>query len=73
MPFPPGHYYKNGEFVCYNDITAVDKVIYDDLEKVCSNIHDKLVAGVEKRLDADAKVGFLVSGGLDSSQDCASA
>ena len=71
MPFPPGHYYKNGEFVCYNDITAVDKVIYDDLEKVCSNIHDKLVAGVEKRLDADAKVGFLLSGGLDSSLVCA--
>ena len=71
MPFPPGHYYKNGEFVCYNDITAVDKVIYDDLETVCSNIHDKLVAGVEKRLDADAKVGFLLSGGLDSSLVCA--
>ena len=71
MPFPPGHYYKNGKFVCYNDITAVDRVIYDDLEKVCSNIHDKLVAGVEKRLDADAKVGFLLSGGLDSSLVCA--
>ena len=71
MPFPPGHYYKDGEFICYNDITKVDKVVYDDLETVCSNIHDKLVAGVEKRLDADAKVGFLLSGGLDSSLVCA--
>ena len=71
MPFPPGHYYKNGEFHCYCDITAVDKVIHDDLETVCRNIHDKLVAGVEKRLDADAKVGFLLSGGLDSSLVCA--
>lgn len=71
MPFPPGHFYKNGEFVCYCDITAVDKVIEDDLETVCKNIHDKLVKGVEKRLDADAKVGYLLSGGLDSSLVCA--
>lgn len=71
MPFPPGHYWKNGEFTCYCDITKVDSVIHDDLETVCKNIHDKLVAGVEKRLAADAKVGFLLSGGLDSSLVCA--
>lgn len=70
MPFPPGHYWKDGEFHCYCDITKVDEVIHDDLETVCRNIHDKLVAGVEKRLDSDAKVGFLLSGGLDSSLVC---
>jgi asparagine synthase (glutamine-hydrolysing) len=70
MPFPPGHYYKDGKFHCYCDITSVDKVIYDDIDTVCKNIHDKLVAGVEKRLAADAKVGFLLSGGLDSSLVC---
>ena len=63
MPFPPGYYYKGGQFVCYCDIAKVDDVCYDDLETVCRNIHDKLVTGVEKRLVADAEVGFLLSGG----------
>ena len=71
MPFPPGHYYKDGQFVCYRDIAHVEAVCHDDLETVCRRIHDKLVAGVEKRLVADAKVGFLLSGGLDSSLVCA--
>lgn len=71
MPFPPGHYYKDGKFVCYRDIAHVDAVCHDELETVCGKIHDKLVAGVEKRLVADAKVGFLLSGGLDSSLVCA--
>ena len=70
-PFPPGYYWKGGEFVCYSDIAKVDEVCRDDLETVCRNIHDKLIAGVQKRLVADAKVGFLLSGGLDSSLVCA--
>ena len=71
MPFPPGHYYKDGRFVCYHDIARVDRFCHDGLEEVCGNIREKLIAGVEKRLVADAKVGFLLSGGLDSSLVCA--
>ena len=71
LPFPPGHYYKNGKFVCYHDATKVKTVCRDDLETACRNIREKLIAGVEKRLVADAKVGFLLSGGLDSSLVCA--
>ncbi len=67
MPFPPGHYYKDGKFVCYNDIARDREYHGDDLETVCKNIKEKLVSGVEKRLVAYAKVGFLLSGGLDSS------
>lgn len=71
MPFPPGHYYKNGSFTCYCDIAKPEHILTHNLETVCKNIHDKLVAGVKKRLIADAKVGFLLSGGLDSSLVCA--
>lgn len=58
-------------FEKYCDITHVSRVCTDDLERVCANIHDKLTEGVRKRLIADAKVGFLLSGGLDSSLVCA--
>ena len=71
MPFPPGHYYKDGKFICYCDISRAETVCRDGLETACANIREKLVEGVEKRLVADAKVGFLLSGGLDSSLVCA--
>lgn len=71
MPFPTGHYYKDGKFICYCDIAAVTNICGDDLETACKKIHDKLTAGVKKRLVSDAKVGFLLSGGLDSSLVCA--
>ncbi len=71
LPFPPGHYYAGGKFVRYADLTTVDRYAEDDLDTVCVQIREKLIAGVEKRLDADAPLGFLLSGGLDSSLVCA--
>lgn len=71
IPFPPGYYYDGDKFVRYCDIAAVHKVSGDGVEEACKNIREKLVAGIEKRLVADAKVGFLLSGGLDSSLVCA--
>jgi len=71
LPFPPGHYWKNGRFVRYADAARAETVCRDELETACRNIREKLIAGVKKRLVADAKVGFLLSGGLDSSLVCA--
>ena len=71
MPFPPGCFWKGGKFTRYADAAAVESYVTDDLDTVCKNIREKLIAGVEKRLDSDAPLGFLLSGGLDSSLVCA--
>ncbi len=70
IPFPPGHYYIDGKFICYDDIAQVAAICRDPLETVCRKIREKLIRGIEKRLDADAPLGFLLSGGLDSSLVC---
>ncbi len=70
MPFPPGHYYKDGEFICYNDLSESKFINNDDLETIFENIKHKLEKSVEKRLQADAPIGYLLSGGLDSSLVC---
>ena len=71
LPFPPGCFWKGGEFTRYADLTSVSGYIDADLDEICANIREKLILGIDKRLDADAPLGFLLSGGLDSSLVCA--
>ena len=60
MAFPPGHYYADGKFTCYCDIAATEgEYCKDDLEVICSKIHDKFVTAIDKRMDAEAPVGFF--------------
>ncbi len=69
-PFPPGHYWDGEKLVCYRDISCTRSFHRESEEEICRNIREKLIRGVEKRLDADAPLGFLLSGGLDSSLVC---
>ncbi len=72
LPFPPGHYWteKTG-FVCYCDPTSVIQFTMKSEDEVCRKLRRLLIDGVKKRMDADAPIGFLLSGGLDSSLVCA--
>ena len=70
-PFPPGHYYKDGKFVCYHAISETQVICTDNMEEIAVNLREKLEKAVVKRLQSDAPVGYLLSGGLDSSLVCA--
>ena len=71
LPFPPGCYWADGAFTRYADPAHVDQFQMTSIDDACSHLRQLLIEGVEKRLDADAPVGFLLSGGLDSSLVCA--
>ena len=70
-PFPPGHYWKGGEFHRFADLTSVETFPEMDEESAAKGIRELLIKSVEDRLDADAPLGFLLAGGLDSSLVCA--
>lgn len=70
-PFPPGCYYKDGKFIPYTKIYHTDTIIHTSEQEAEKWIHELLVSAVVKRMDADANVGYLLSGGLDSSLVCA--
>lgn len=70
LPFPPGYYYREGKFTKYYDASKYSKFIDDDLNIITKNIKKKLEKAVIKRIDSDAPIGYLLSGGLDSSLVC---
>jgi len=69
--FPPGHYFDGEQFISYLDLSKVNEVISDDQDAIRKKINSLLREAVKKRLQSDAEVGFLLSGGLDSSLVCA--
>lgn len=70
-PFPPGHYYDGEKFYLYKDLARVDQFKTLEHKEILRGINTRLVSAVKKRLQSDAEVGFLLSGGLDSSLVCA--
>ncbi len=69
-PFPPGHFFKDGRFTKYRDLSERHPYRKDSEKEITGKIRELLIKGVEKRLDSDTPVGFLLSGGLDSSLVC---
>jgi asparagine synthase (glutamine-hydrolysing) len=70
-PFPPGYYFDGDDFHSYLDLGEVVAFHKMPDDEILKGINERLVAGVLKRLQSDAEVGFLLSGGLDSSLVCA--
>ncbi len=69
--FPPGHFFDGDNFIQYRDLTTVTQFSPKNMDQHLKDIREKLIEGVRKRLVADVPVGFLLSGGLDSSLVCA--
>jgi len=70
-PFPPGHYFDGEKIECYLDLSKTTEYHQLSRDEVLKGIATKLQSAVEKRLQSDAEIGFLLSGGLDSSLVCA--
>lgn len=66
--FPPGHFYDSflDDFVCYHNIYwYIEPGITQGVEFMIRNL---FVEAVERRIEnSDREIGFLLSGGLDSS------
>ena len=69
---PPGSYYYKGEIKYFIRVYETHEECYIKEEtQALEKIKTLLEEGVKKRLCSDAPLGFLLSGGLDSSLVCA--
>jgi len=69
-PFPPGHLWDGSRLIQFRSVTSQAQSDMN-IKEALQGISQKLLEGVRKRMIADAPLGFLLSGGLDSSLVCA--
>lgn len=70
-PVKPGYCFDGHEFKPYAKLYDTAGGEHTALPDIFTNIRTRLEEAVIKRLDADVPVGYLLSGGLDSSLVCA--
>ena len=63
--FPPGHYYKNGEFTQWYQPKWINEIPTEPVS--LPKLRKALEDSVHKQLMCDVPYGVLISGGLDSS------
>ena len=70
--FKPGHFWKNGIYGKFWNTRLPKKINDLGIDKILDGLRNRLIKAVVKRIqNAERPVGFLLSGGLDSSLVCA--
>jgi asparagine synthase (glutamine-hydrolysing) len=70
--FPPGHYWSSANGLLIQYSFPIKEILIVDYQTIVNEVRKRLICAVEKRINnTERNIGFLLSGGLDSSIVCA--